>query len=73
LNRASGDRRIKKAAKMELSHASSQLDRLREELEGINSAFHVYQFDEYGNLCVDLILFSFNERVLGFVIYYVYL
>ncbi|KAK3703967.1 hypothetical protein QZH41_009890, partial [Actinostola sp. cb2023] len=44
--KATNDRRIKKAAKMELSNASMQLDRLREELEGINSAFDVYQFDE---------------------------
>ena len=41
------DRKTKHAAKTELSFANSQLDALKEELEGINSTLDVYQFDRY--------------------------
>ena len=43
--RITNDRKTKLAAKTELSFANSQLDLLKEELEGINSTLDVYQFD----------------------------
>ena len=43
--RITNDRKTKHAAKTELSFAKSQLDMLKEELEGINSTLDVYQFD----------------------------
>ena len=48
--RITSDRKVKHAAKTELSFANSQLDLLKEELEGINSTLDVYQFDRY--VCV---------------------
>lgn len=45
--RMTNDRKTKHAAKTELSFANSQLDALKEELEGINSTLDVYQFDRY--------------------------
>ena len=41
----SGDRKLKQQAGMELSFANSQLEILRQELEGINSTLDVYQFE----------------------------
>ena len=46
--RLTNDRKTKLAVKTELSFANSQLDLLKEELEGINSTFDVYQFDRCG-------------------------
>lgn len=43
--RITNDRKTKQAAKTELTFANSQLDALKEELEGINSTLDVYQFD----------------------------
>ena len=43
--RMTNDRKTKHAAKTELTFANSQLDALKEELEGINSTLDVYQFD----------------------------
>ena len=45
--RITNDRKTKLAAKTELSFANSQLDLLKEELEGINSTLDVYQFDRW--------------------------
>ena len=44
-HRITNDRKTKLAAKTELSFANSQLDMLKEELEGINSTLDIYQFD----------------------------
>ena len=55
--RLTNDRKIKLAVKTELSFANSQLDLLKEELEGINSTFDVYQFDRCGiYIHVDIML-----------------
>ncbi|XP_032230110.2 rhophilin-2 isoform X1 [Nematostella vectensis] len=43
--KSTNDRKLKHAARMELSFASFQLDQLQEELEGINCSLDVYQFD----------------------------
>ena len=43
--RITNDRKTKLAAKTELNFANSQLEALKEELEGINSTLDVYQFD----------------------------
>ena len=55
--RLTNDRKTKLAVKTELSFANSQLDLLKEELEGINSTFDVYQFDRCGiYINVDIML-----------------
>lgn len=59
--RITNDRKTKLAAKTELSFANSQLDLLKEELEGINSTFDVYQFDRSVEHQIPLIAVGLRE------------
>lgn len=59
--RITNDRKTKLAAKTELSFANSQLDLLKEELEGINSTLDVYQFDRSVEHQIPLIAVGLRE------------
>lgn len=59
--RLTNDRKTKLAVKTELSFANSQLDLLKEELEGINSTFDVYQFDRSVEHQIPLIAVGLRE------------
>ncbi|XP_068725631.1 rhophilin-2-B-like isoform X1 [Montipora capricornis] len=59
--RITNDRKTKLAAKTELSFANSQLEALKEELEGINSTLDVYQFDRSVEHQIPLIAVGLRE------------
>lgn len=59
--RITNDRKTKLAAKTELSFANSQLDMLKEELEGINSTLDIYQFDRSVEHQIPLIAVGLRE------------
>ena len=60
--RITNDRKTKLAAKTELSFANSQLDLLKEELEGINSTLDVYQFDRWISQIHQVFWVCFREK-----------
>lgn len=59
--RITNDRKTKLAAKTELNFANSQLEALKEELEGINSTLDVYQFDRSVEHQIPLIAVGLRE------------